>query len=294
MSARAESRVETLPRTEYAGHWRAIKIDEAIRNRLIAHTLLTLTLRRTIPFERAPVHGLVLLSGPPGTGKTTLGLGLADQVARMLPKETVRLLQVDPHAVASAALGKSQQQTTQLFTQTIVEHAISGPLIVLLDEVETLAADRTRLSLEANPIDVHRTTDAVLAGMDFIARGHPNVIFIATTNFRQAVDSALLSRADLIEEIGLPNHEARLEIVADVLDALKEHWPQLKRLDDDIPVYATASDGLDGRRLRKALLGAMAQSLAVAKNPALLSSQDVLQSIRHAVLATGKAKREAA
>jgi hypothetical protein len=35
------------------------------------------------------------------------------------------------------------------------------PLIVLLDEVETLAADRDKPSLEANPIDVHRATHAV-------------------------------------------------------------------------------------------------------------------------------------
>ena len=81
------------------------------------------------------------------------------------------------------------------------EHAANGPCVVLLDEVETLAADRQRLSLEANPIDVHRATDAALAGIDLLARRARNVLLLATTNFRAAVDRALLSRADWIEEI---------------------------------------------------------------------------------------------
>ena len=89
---------------------------------------------------------------------------------------------------------------------------MDGPALVLLDEMETLAVSRHRLSLEANPIDVHRATDATLAGMDRLAREHRNILLIATTNFPKALDSAILSRADHIEEIGLPNESARLSV----------------------------------------------------------------------------------
>jgi AAA+ superfamily predicted ATPase len=81
--------------------------------------------------------------------------------------------------------------------------------LVFLYEVETLAVSRHRLSLEANPIDVHRATDATLAGMDRLTREHRNILLIATTNFPKALDSAILLRADHIEEIGLPTTTAR-------------------------------------------------------------------------------------
>jgi ATP-dependent 26S proteasome regulatory subunit len=60
-------------------------------------------------------------------------------------------LEVDPHALASSALGKSQKSVHQLFNVVIAEQAEMGPTIVLLDEVETLFTDRSQLSMEAKP-----------------------------------------------------------------------------------------------------------------------------------------------
>ena len=94
--------------------------------------------------------------GLPGTGKTSLAKGLASEVAKVFKGQRFQLVQVDPHSLTSSAMGKTQRAVTELFAQSIAEAAQRGPTVVLLDEVETLAADRSKLSLEANPVDVHR------------------------------------------------------------------------------------------------------------------------------------------
>lgn len=167
----------------------------------------------------------------------------------------------------------------KLFTQTIPEHANALPCVVLLDEVETLAADRQRLSLEANPIDVHRATDAALAGIDALTRVHRNTLLLATTNFEQAVDRALLSRADWIERIGPPNAEARRQIIDEMLAAFAGQWPSLARLKKSAQPYVEATDGFDGRRLRKAIVASFATSIAVARDPSTLTADQILATL---------------
>ena len=272
-----------LPQADYAAAWSAIKLDEAVRVRLVAQALLAFQLRQHFPFERIPVHGLIVLAGPPGTGKTTLARGLANQVAEALKPKKVKFLQLDPHALGSASHGKSQKEVSKIFDQLIPEHAALGPTIVLLDEVETLAADRQRMSLETNPVDAHRATDAALAGIDLLARKHRNTLLIATTNFPKAVDRALLSRADLVEDIGLPNAHARQEIIGDTLATLASQWPRISGLNAQIPAFVKASDGLDGRRLRKAMVSAAASSVETARDLNKLQADQVLKALKQAL-----------
>jgi pachytene checkpoint protein 2 len=272
-----------LPKDDFDMAWDSIKLAADVRVRLLSHALLSFTVRQKLPFELAPLHGLILLKGPPGTGKTTLARGLANQVAKHLPRAKINYIEIDPHALTSSSLGRSQQAVVKLFEQTIPELAIGGATVVLLDEVETLGVDRQKLSLEANPIDVHRATDAVLTGIDRLAQQHKNVLLIATTNFAKAVDAALLSRADHIEEIGLPGAEARREIILDTLRAVATVWKDVRALEADVDRLAGAADGLDGRRIRKAIFAAAASDIETAKDPNKLSRVQIEHAFAHAI-----------
>lgn len=267
-----------VPDSEFADAWRSIKMDATVKERLVAQGVFAMVVRQKFSFETVPSHGILLLTGPPGNGKTTLARGLANEVARVI-RGRVRFIQIDPHALASSALGKSQREVTKLFQQTIPERANEGPCIVLLDEVETIVADRQRLSLEANPIDVHRATDAALAGVDALTRSHRNTLIIATTNFEDAVDRAFLSRADWIERIGPPNSEARTTIFDEMIDAFANEWPKLAALKKRVPTFVELTDGLDGRRIRKALLSAFAAKIEIARDPALLTADHVIATL---------------
>lgn len=271
-----------LPNKDFDALWEKIIVPDELKERLLSQAILEFTLRGKTDPVSVPLHGIMLLVGPPGTGKTSLARGLADRVAESFKGQSFQFVTVEPHALASSGLGKSQQAVRDLLQSRIAEHADAGPLIVLLDEVETLSPDRKKMSMESNPIDVHRATDAVLASVDYLASKYPHLLFIATSNFTEAVDEAFLSRADLIEIIGLPTEPAIREIVTDTLQALAKASPSILSILKD-PKFASlikACVGLDGRQIRKAILAACASKKEVALDTNLLTIDMLEQSVQ--------------
>jgi pachytene checkpoint protein 2 len=272
----------SLPNALLADSWNKIIIPEEQKTRLLCQSLFEFTVRGVVSQISVPLHGIIVLAGPPGTGKTSLARGLANRIAESFDDRRFHFIEVEPHSLASANLGRSQQSVRDLLQTTIAEQAQIGPLIVLLDEVETLAPDRRRMSLEANPVDVHRATDAVLASVDQLASSHAHILFIATTNFREAVDGALLSRADLIEWIGMPGLDGCEAILKDTLQAFGAKWPSISKLSarPEIRGIARQCVGLDARQIRKAVVAACASSRDVALNPNLLTVENVAASVK--------------
>jgi AAA+ superfamily predicted ATPase len=268
-----------LPDPAWESRWTRIVVPDEIKERLLNFTLFSLKHRSRMDAVRLPVHGLIVLAGPPGTGKTTLAGGLADQAARALG-EGVLFVEVDPHAFPSQMLGESQRSVARLFDRTLPDLAQRGrPTIVLLDEVESLAVNRTGASLETNPVDVHRATDAVLAGVDQVARACPNLTFVATTNHAVGVDAAFLSRADLVENIALPNAAAVEQILRDTL----EQVVGTANLDGAAlgPLAKACVDAhLDARRVRKLVLRALASRRDLALSPERLRVDDIASALR--------------
>ena len=276
--------IRALPDAALGALWDSIIVDKTIKDRLLAQAVLNFVVRSKVPRAVIPLHGLIMLTGVPGTGKTSLARGLAHRVAASFTGGRFRLLEVEPHSLASAAHGKTQRAVMDLFASSIAEAAAFGPIIVLLDEVETLAADRAKLSLDANPIDVHRATDAVLVQLDALAETNPHLLFVATSNFPQAVDNAFLSRCDLIVDVPLPGPEACAEILRDCLAGLGLAYSQIGKLalSKQMPAVAAACVGLDGRAIRKAVANALASEPDIAMNPERVTIDHVLAAARAA------------
>lgn len=289
MSARGElpkglHRIIQLPSPELGELWDSIVLDQAIKDQLIGQAIINFTVRQSVSRSVLPLHGTILLVGEPGTGKTSLARGLAHKTAECFSGASFRLLEVDPHALGSAMMGKTQKAVSDLFGQTIAESALTGPTIVLLDEVETLAADRSKLSLSANPVDVHRATDAVLVQLDLLAETHKNLLFIATSNFPQAVDEAFTSRCDLVLEIPPPNLKACEQILTLCLKGMGKQFAAVAKLPQAAGFDAVVHEvhGLDGRTIRKVAASALTLRKQVAMNPNELSMADLTKAAKAA------------
>jgi len=139
----------------------------------------------------------LLLYGPPGCGKTAVAQKFAEEAH-------MKYAVINAQDIASTLVHGTQRLVKQLFDQA----AMQAPIVLILDEVETMVPNR---NLPEN-IKVAEDTNAFLSELNDC--GKRGIFVIGTTNRPQFMDSAILrsGRFDKKVYVPLPDEQTRSEI----------------------------------------------------------------------------------
>ncbi len=192
----------------------------------------------------------LLLSGPPGVGKTMTAQHLANRLG--LPLVTVELA-----AIMSSFLGKTGQNLRQL-----LDHARAADCVLLLDEFDALAKRRDD---QSDVGELKRLVNVLLLELD---RWPAGGLLIAATNHLHLLDPAVGRRFDTHLDLAVPDLGARTAILTAALDRFGQELDATL-----IAACALALDGSTGadlerlvkRATRAALLGSAPVDRALAE-----------------------------
>ncbi|BAS55683.1 AAA ATPase [Leptolyngbya boryana NIES-2135] len=211
----------------------------------------------------------VLLTGPPGTGKTLTARALATDL-------DVNYIAIVGPEVIGKYYGEAESRLRSIFQKA----ARSAPCIIFIDEIDSLAPDRSKVEGEVEK----RVVAQLLSLMDGFAKTK-GIIVLAATNRPDHLDPALRRPGRFDREIAfrVPDRGGRLEI----LEILTAMMPLHESV--DLNAIADLSGGMVGADLKalsqKAAYLALRRLLPSLDSPMpaqmSVTQVDFLEAIRH-------------
>ncbi|XP_052210477.1 uncharacterized protein LOC127813512 [Diospyros lotus] len=170
------------------------------------YEMVILPLRRPELFAHgklfSPQKG-VLLYGPPGTGKTMLAKAIAKESGAVF-------INVRISNLMSKWFGDAQKLVAAVFS---LAYKLQ-PAIIFIDEVDSFLGQRRTSDHETM---TNMQTEFMALWDGFTTDQNARVMVLAATNRPSELDEAILRRFSQAFEIGMPDHQERVEILRVIL-----------------------------------------------------------------------------
>ena len=174
----------------------------------------------------------LLLTGPPGTGKTSTARVVAGELG--LPLFAIRL-----DTLITKFMGETAAKLRLIFDALAKTRGV-----YLFDEVDALASER------AAPNDVGEIRRVLNSFLQFLEEDYSDSVIIAATNHPQILDKAMFRRFDALINFDLPDQSAIKSVI-----------------ENDLAAFITAN--LDWQRIARAAQGlSHAELVAATENAA--------------------------
>lgn len=200
----------------------------------------------------------VLLTGDPGNGKTLLARAIAGEAG-------VPFFSVNGSEFVEVYVGVGPARLRELYRVAL----LNAPAIIFIDEIDAVGRQRSGTSDNS---EYDNTLNQLLVMMDGFEKCTKTVVFIGATNFKEALDPALLrpGRFDRIVQLPLPDIKNRMKII--------EHFVRAIAATEELNLHEIAQStvGFSGAHLKN--LVNEAAIIASKKNHTKVSQEDLVEA----------------